>query len=125
MADKTNAGKKDSGSFEEALSALGQKIQQAKAARPGSIVFHAAGAGSGTYRLHTGHGQTRMVPFGEAADDKHPLIEVIGEAATLQAILDGRKDAVKTFLGGGLRVRGDLNYMSELAYELGFLEKPL
>jgi hypothetical protein len=125
MADNTEAEKKDGGSLEGSLATLGQRIQQAKATRPGSIVFHAAGAGSGTYRLHTGQGQTRMVPFGEAADDKQPLIEVIGDAATLRAILEGKKDAVKTFIGGGLRVRGDLGYLSELALELGFIDKPL
>lgn len=125
MADNTNAGKTDPGSFEGSLATLGQRIGKAKATRPGSVVIHASGAGSGTYRLHTGQGHTRMVPFGEVADDKQPLIEVIGEAATLQAILDGERDAVRTFIGGGLRVRGDLGYLSELALELGIIDKPL
>jgi hypothetical protein len=125
MADNAKKAKKDLGSFESSLATLAKRIQQAKATRPGSIAFHAAGAGSGPYRVRTGQGRTRVVPFGEATGEKQPLIEVIGEAATLKAILDGKKDALKTFIGGGLRVRGDLAYLSELALELGLIEKPL
>ncbi len=125
MADTRDVGREGPGNFEGSLAKLGKRIQQAKATRSGSVVFHLAGAGGGTDRLHTAQGQTRMVPYGEAADDRQPLIEVIGEAATLQAILDGKKDAVKTFMGGGLRIRGDIRSLSDLALELGFIDKPL
>jgi hypothetical protein len=125
MAKQTSAGKKERRSLEDSLAALGQKVNQAKATRPGAIVFHASGASSGSYRLNTGQGQTRLAGFAEGADDRQPLIEVFGDAATLRAVMDGEKDAVKTFFAGGLRVRGDLRYLSDLALELGFIDKPL
>src|SRR5262245_18058393 len=119
MADKLKEMKKEVDSFQDSLATLAKRVHQAKATRPGSIVFHAAGAGSGPYRVQTGQGRTRVLPFGGATDEKQPLIELAGEAATLRAILDGKKDALKVFMGGGLRVRGDLAYLSELALELG------
>jgi SCP-2 sterol transfer family len=125
MADNAKEAKKDRGTFESSLATFAKRVQEAKAARPGSIAFHATGVGSGAYRIHTGQGRPRVVAFGRATGEKQPLIEVIGEAATLRAILDGKKDALKTFVGGGLRVRGDLAYLSELALELGLIEKPL
>jgi hypothetical protein len=125
MAKKVGAGKKKQGSLEGSLAALGQRVDQAKATRPGTIVFHASGAGSASYRLNTGLGPTSVSRFTEAAEDRQPLIEVIGEAVTIQAVIDGEKDAVKTFLSGGIRVRGDLRYLSDLALELGFIDRPL
>ena len=66
---------------------------------------------------------TSDVP-GRAAGEP-PLFEVMGEAALVQDILEGRKDALAEFASGSLRIRGDLNYFSELAVELGILKSPL
>jgi hypothetical protein len=50
---------------------------------------------------------------------------VIGDAGAVQDILDGRVDARERFLAGGIRVRGDLRYLSDLGLELGLLKQPL
>jgi hypothetical protein len=50
---------------------------------------------------------------------------VLGDANVVRAIFDGEKDAVKQFLVGGLRVRGDLRHFSDLFLELGILKTPL
>jgi hypothetical protein len=49
----------------------------------------------------------------------------MGDANTVRAILDGDRDAREQFLAGGLRVQGDLRYLSDLALELGVLKEPL
>ena len=53
------------------------------------------------------------------------FIEVMGDANTVRAILDGETDTREQFLAGGLRVWGDLRYLSDLALELGVLKEPL
>jgi len=125
MAEKASAGKTESVNLEKSLTGLGQKVHQAKATRPGTIVFHASGSGGGSFGLDTGQGQTRVIKFAETIREKPPLIEFIGDAATLQAIIDGQKNAFRTFLGGGVRIRGDLRYFGQLAFELGYIDKPL
>ncbi len=49
----------------------------------------------------------------------YPAARVLTPHGTTQ------KDAVREFLAGGLRVRGDLRYLSDLGMELGFLHRPL
>jgi hypothetical protein len=50
---------------------------------------------------------------------------VIGDARRIRGILEGEKDATRQFLAGGFRIRGDLQYASDLALELGYIEQPL
>lgn len=126
MAEEKNTAKKGQPGLEESLADLGRRLEQAQATRPGAIVFHASGARSGSYRISTGHGRFSVAAMADAApDDRPPALEVIGDSETIQAILDGRKNAVKAYLGGGLRVRGDLRYLSDLALELGLIDAPL
>jgi hypothetical protein len=48
---------------------------------------------------------------------------VIGTADRIRPILDGSKDGRLQFYLGGIRVRGDLQYLSEIAHELGFIKE--
>jgi hypothetical protein len=66
-----------------------------------------------------------MVPAAEAGLEREPVLEIHADAETVQRILDGEKDAAKQFFAGGIRVRGDLRYLSDVALELGLLEQPL
>jgi len=52
-------------------------------------------------------------------------VEVIGSSAKVRALISGDRDPVKVFLSGGVRLRGDLRYASDLALELGLIEEPL
>ena len=58
-------------------------------------------------------------------DYGEPLLEVRGDPRRIQAILRGEKDARKQFFAGGIRVRGDMHYLSELGMRLGFLKTPI
>lgn len=105
------------------LDELAGKIANARNARAGDIVLHLSGKDAGTYRLSSGQGEVQV--HETASMDTQPMIEVIGDAEAVQAILDGTVDARKQFLAGGLRIRGDLRYFSDLALELGILKHPL
>jgi putative sterol carrier protein len=105
------------------LQELASKLAQAKNARAGDIVLRLSGKGGATYRLSSGRGKAEVT---ETTDvPMQPLIEVIGDAVALQAVIDGKIDARKQFLAGGIRVRGDLQHLSDLAVELGLLKHPL
>ncbi|MGB7872194.1 MAG: SCP2 sterol-binding domain-containing protein [Mycobacterium sp.] len=105
------------------LQEIATKVADAKSARAGDIVLRLSGVGGGTYRLSSGPNGFEV---SETADvSGTPLIEVIGAAKAVQDILDGKTDARERFLAGGLRVRGDLQYLSDLSIELGILKHPL
>jgi putative sterol carrier protein len=61
----------------------------------------------------------------EYSSIRQPTIEIIGDAKRIKAIFEGKKDARKQFLAGGIRVRGDLRYLSDMLLELGILTEPL
>ena len=79
------------------------------------------GANGGDFYLHstsTGCSVSREAAAGP------PIIEVIGDADRIRRILDGSKDGRLQFYAGGIRVRGDLKYLSELSHEMGFIKDP-
>lgn len=111
-------------SVQNSVGALATRVAGTRTARVGDILLRLSGQGGGTYRL--AYGPNREVQVAETADvGARPLIEVIGDAQTVQAVIDGRVDARTQFLAGGIRVRGDLQYLSNLALELGLLRDPL
>src|SRR5262245_33737223 len=120
MADERNAKK-----VEDSLARLTQKLDACAAVRPGEIVLRLSGAAGGDYCIACGGGKARLARNLQGAGDRKPLLEVWGDADVIRAIVDGEKDAVKQFLTGGLRIRGNLRYFSDVAVELGILKKPL
>jgi hypothetical protein len=109
---------------EAALERLASRLGEAASIVPGAIVFRLTGTQGGSYRVEHDERGTRL-DTSDQLDAAAPLIEVMGDAATLRAILEGERDAREQFLEGGLRVRGDLRYLSNLAMELGLLKAPL
>jgi len=105
------------------LDALAPKVAKAQATRAGEIVLRLSGKGGGTYKVTTGRGKVEIDETADVAGQ--PLLEVIGDAQSIQAVLDGKVDAREQFLAGGIRVRGDLQHLSDLATELGLLKHPL
>lgn len=97
-----------------------KRVSQTKALKEGSIVFRLTGEGD--YCVDCSP-KTAELTVGMPRST--PIIEVLGDAKRIQAILEGKKDARAQFMAGGLRVRGDLRYLSDLALELGILEEPL
>lgn len=51
-------------------------------------------------------------------------IQVYGPASRILAILEGKKDGRAQFLAGGIRVRGNMAYLSDLALQLGIIKEP-
>ncbi len=104
---------------------LRDRIDAARSTKSGDIDFHLSGETGGDYRISSGLGASALTGATPRAAGSEPLVEVWADAETMRAIVDGKKDPVKQFLLGRMRVRGDLRYLSDLGVELGIFEKPL
>lgn len=109
-------------SVEASLASFLEKVREAKSLRTGSIAFRLTGDEAGEYYIDNSPQGVRLL---KSAPQSLPLIEVIGDARRIKTILEGKKNARTEFLAGGIRVRGDLRYLSDVALELGILESPL
>jgi hypothetical protein len=123
---RTRAAKTTRGeSTEDTLGNLALKLDASANIRTGDIVFHLSGAGGGEFVLSSRPGRTMVSSTGRGAEDRKPLLEFWGDANVIRSIIRGEKNALKQFMVGGIRIRGDLRYFSDLALELGILEAPL
>jgi hypothetical protein len=125
LANETDAAGKARTDLHESLGRLAQKLRDSRSVRLGDIVFRLSGPASGSYRLEWGEGDINVVESSSVGAERQPLIEVIGPADVIRAIIDGEEDARRRFVAGGIRVRGDLRYLSDVALELGLLKEPL
>lgn len=119
------AGDGGRGTFEECLGRVSERLAKSKAMKLGDIVFRLAGEGGGNFVVECSEKGVRVAESAAAGADRAPLLEVIGDAKRIHAILAGEKDAREQFLAGGFRVRGDLRYLSDVAVDLGFIKEPL
>ena len=119
------AERKKGKTLKDSLERLRERMDRCAAVQPGDIELHASGPSGGEYRISSGRGKSTLSSAAGRESGRGPLLEVWGDAGTLRAIIDGEKDPVKQFLVGGLRVRGNLRYLSEVGVELGILDKPL
>ncbi|GAA4063821.1 SCP2 sterol-binding domain-containing protein [Actinomadura miaoliensis] len=112
---------------QRSLENLASRLEKTRGLRDGHALLHLSGAGGGTYVLSTQRGEAAVSrsEAGAVRSDEPPVVEVMGDAETVRAILDGEIDARERFLQGGLQVRGDLRYLSDVALELGLLKHPL
>jgi hypothetical protein len=124
MTDTIDAGRVVAGTaLDTTLNELARKVQGSRKLRRGDIAFRLSGQGKAAMVLAADGDGVRVLP---AADRQQtPLIEVLGDAETVRKVLAGEVEGRKQFLAGGIRVRGDLRYLSDLALELGLLAKPL
>jgi hypothetical protein len=107
---------------EKSLEKLAQRLSKLNILKSGYISFRLTGLGGGDYFLHC---NTDHVQVSQGIPRTAPIIEIIGDATRVQAVLEGRKDARKQFYAGAFRVRGHLRYLSDLALELGIIASPL
>ncbi|MEU2032604.1 SCP2 sterol-binding domain-containing protein [Nocardia amamiensis] len=125
MSSSSATHQADGPNVEATLTSLARRLQEEASVAPGDCaVFHLTGPGGGSYCLEHAEGEVRIADphrLGPAA----PQVEVIGEAAVVCAILNGERDARRQFFKGGLRVRGNLRYLSDRAMEVGVLKNPL
>ena len=109
-------------SAETALATFAKRLSGAKALRRGHILLNLKGTGGGTYHLDCSARPLQVVKGTPRATS---LIEVMGDVKRIVAIVEDKKDGLRQFLAGGIRVRGDLRYLSDLALELGIIKEPL
>jgi putative sterol carrier protein len=102
------------------LEPLAERLSKSGKMREGAIALRFNDGGATVLHAARGKVEVRDAP----ASDEPPLIEVFGDRTRIEAIINGEKDPRKIFLAGGLRVRGDLRYLSELAVDLGLLDEP-
>jgi hypothetical protein len=51
-----------------------------------------------------------------------PVVQVVGPASRIKEVLDGKLGPGQAIAKGGIRVRGDLNYLESVLRDLGLLE---
>ena len=108
--------------IEDSLKSFAVRLNKSKVLIRQPMVFKLSGTGGGDYFLDWSSGTARVskgTPAGKV------LVELIGDARRITAVLEGKKDARKQFLAGGFRVRGDMRYISDLAMDLGIVKEPL
>jgi hypothetical protein len=108
--------------IEDSLKSFAVRLNKSKVLRRKPMAFKLSGASGGHYFLDWSTGTVRV---SKGSPSGEPVVELIGDASRIIAILEGRKDARKQFLAGGFRVRGDLHYVSDLAMDLGILKEPI
>lgn len=112
-------------SFRKSLDGLAARLKDSRRVRKGNVLLRLGGPEAGDYVLECTDGGVRINEGAGAGIDSSPVLEVMGDSNTIRAIIDGEKDAVRQFYAGGIRIRGDLRYFSDLALELGILKQPL
>ncbi|MFF8957998.1 hypothetical protein [Streptomyces sp. NPDC014894] len=113
----------DRARVEAVLSSLASRLPAAARSVPGQILFRLTGPDV-DFAIRTDDDGARLAPP-DRDPAGPPLIEVVGDAATVCAVLTGERDARRQFFEGGFRVRGNLRHMSDLALELGLISTPL
>jgi hypothetical protein len=111
--------------LEQAVMTVAEKVRGDGLLRDGSIVLRSDKEAAGGLLVRAGRKGVELAPLAGGEEGAPPLLEVIGDPRRLAAIVRGEKDGRKQFLAGGIRVRGDMDYLSELGMQLGFLDKPI
>jgi hypothetical protein len=106
----------------QAVESVADRLYHDRLLKPGAIVFKAAAGDSPAFTLVANESGVQTQSGSQHAE---PLLEVIGDPRRIEAILRGTKDARKQFFTGGIRVRGDMHYLSQLGMQLGFLKTPI
>jgi hypothetical protein len=117
MAQKRTGSKKSS-PIESSLTAFSRKLSGSAQLKDGSILLHFTDSGEEYWVEGTG----REARVTKAAPIKPSLVEVRGPSTVLRAIMEGKKEASRAFIAGGIQVQGDLPYLEALLKELGLLQ---
>jgi putative sterol carrier protein len=116
--NETGSERIDPSDIESSLTAVSRKLSDSAQLKPGSILIRFTDSGEESSIETTGR-EARMI---RAAPATAPLVEVSGSSTVLKAIMDGRKEASRAFLAGGIRVQGDVPYLEALLKDIGLLQ---
>ena len=111
-------------SVREVLTNTAQRLSPCEVLRDGVIAFRLTGEGGGDCFLDCRNKIATLIE-GQPPRDEVPLLEVIGDGERISSIVAGKKNAQALFLAGGIRVRGDIEYLSKLAVEARILNVPI
>lgn len=114
---KTEPSKVGSSAIEKSLTALGSKLSSSAPKKRGGILLSFTDSGEEYYFQGTDR-ETRVT---KGADAAPPLVRIAGPSNVLRAIMDGKKEASRAFMAGGIQVSGDLDYLEALLKDLGLL----
>jgi hypothetical protein len=104
------------------LEAFARRLNTITAANThGTILLRVKGRDGGDYAF--GCRQEGVIRAAAGADLSGHRLVVTADDTHVKDILDGKKNARKAFLAGGIRVQGDIQFAVDLAYELGFVKE--
>jgi hypothetical protein len=99
-----------------ALESLAERMAQAPGQFEGTIVLRLEGDEGGIWSIHSTSEEARVVPGASSGEYR---AEVLGDATTIREVLEGKTDGRQALLGGGIRVRGDIEFLERLSAALG------
>ena len=126
-ASKTSSSKSGASGrgMEAVLQETLRRFEGSRMRREGTILIRFVGEdggeGAGDFHIHS---RLSGCELSREPSQAPPLVEIIGEPERIRAVLEGGREGLAQFYRGGIRIRGDLQYLSELAYELGFIREP-
>jgi len=103
---------------------VAERLQRERVLQPGSIVLH-SGSGAGGILLKSSEAGVELRSLEPGDETGSALVEVTCDPARLTSIIEGKKDARMQFFAGGIRVRGDMTYLSQIGMQIGFLDRPI
>lgn len=115
---KAERKKVNRSTFEKSLTMLGSRLKSSAPKKHGCIQLFLTDLGEEFYL----EGTDRAFLVSQRAGASPPLVRIAGPASQLQAVMDGKKEASRTFLAGGIQVSGDLNYLEVLLKDMGLLK---
>lgn len=116
---KTESNKAAPSAVEKSLTALSKRLSGSAPKKRGSILLSLTDSGE-EYVLEGAHREA-VVTRGAASAAAPPLVRITGPSNVLRAVMDGKKEASRAFIAGGIQVSGDLEYLEALLKDLGLL----
>lgn len=121
MSEKKQKSETTHKKLEAVVGDVVRAFERARTRRTGSILLRMIGEDGGDFYVHSTRAGCQLSREPMAGP---PQVEVIGDADSLRAVLEKRREGRLQFYSGGIRVRGDLHYLSEIAHEMGFIKEP-
>jgi len=104
----------------KALEAITKRFASLEGRKPGAIQFQLTGGESAEFALEVD--ERRQVKQIAGKSRLKPSILISGDEKQIRMVLEGKREATRAFLGGGIQVRGDIRYLERVLQELKLLK---